>query len=222
MIKKINSNEFNSVLCCPVKPYAHPCRDLASSPATPRVGRYRSSPVALARRPYPLFQSRVRFPLSFPFLAPRAEPSNPSPAARRRRSCAGGPPPSRRHFLAPRPPSTFLALPSTHAVPSPSPTDSLPGRNRSPTAVRHHRARSSAPLVEFHSPASLHSNRVTGELLRAPLFLPGLFPARFRRRRRRNAAAPPWPPLAAAAPAAGCLRAGPSRAAARPRSAGPS
>ena len=66
------------------------------------------------------------------------------------------------------------------------------GRNRScrprpPLEPR----RAPPPLVEFHFPASLRSNRVAGELLRAPVFLPGHFPARFRRRRRRNAAAPP-------------------------------
>ena len=197
---------------------------LLSSPPAIDVGvATRRTSANLAHRALvPVLIPSPRAVTVFPSLSPLSrstEPSNPSPAARRHQSCAGRPPPSRRHFLAPRPPSTFLALPSTHAVPSPSPTDSLPGRDRSRTAVRHHRARSSAPLVEFHSPASLRLNRVAGELLRAPFFLPGLFPARFRRRRRRNAAAPP---LAAAAPAAGCLRAGPSRAAARPRSAGPS
>ena len=83
LIKKINSNEFNSVLCCPVKPYARPCRDLASSPATPRVGRRRTSPVALARRPY-LRGTVYVFP---PLLLPHARGSSrararaePSPA----------------------------------------------------------------------------------------------------------------------------------------------
>ena len=99
------------------------------------------------------------------------------------------------------------------------------GRNRSyrprpPLEPR----RAPPPLVEFHFPASLRSNRVAGELLRTPLFLPGLFPARIRRRQRRNAAAPPWPPMppplcrrgAALREPAGRLRAGSSYAAARP------
>ena len=53
---------------------------------------------------------------------------------------------------------------------------------------------SSAPPVELPSPTSLRSNRVAGELLRAPLSLPNPIPARFRGRRRWTTAAPPWSP----------------------------
>ena len=83
-----------------------------STLASPRVGCRRTSPTALS------CPSLSPLPEPCPFSPPSrsTEPSNPSPAARHRRSCAGRPPPSRRHFLAPRPPSTFLALPSTHAV----------------------------------------------------------------------------------------------------------
>jgi hypothetical protein len=103
-----------------------------SVPRRPRrwgrhASRRRTSPI-VHTLPSLSAQSRAHFRLSFPFLAPRAEPTNPSPAARRRRSCAGRPPPSRRHFLAPRPPSTLLALPSTHAVPFPSSFEPTLGR----------------------------------------------------------------------------------------------
>jgi len=105
---------------------------LLSSPPAIDVGvATRRTSANLAHRALvPVLIPSPRAVTVFPSLAPLSrstEPSNPSPAARRRRSCAGRPPPSRRHFLAPRPPSTFLALPNTHAIPSPSPTDSLPG-----------------------------------------------------------------------------------------------
>ena len=93
---------------------------LSSTPANDVGVATRRTSANLAHRALvPVLIPSPRAVTVFPSLSPLShstEPSNPSPAARRRKSCAGRPPPSRRHFLAPRPPSTFLALPSTHAV----------------------------------------------------------------------------------------------------------
>ena len=83
---KFISNELNPVTVLSSEPYARPCRDPALSPATPRVGRRRSSASAWTRsypEPYPF--------RSVPFFLERAEhPSNPS--CRSPRRCRFRPP----------------------------------------------------------------------------------------------------------------------------------
>ena len=80
------SNELNPVTVLSSEPYARPCCDPALSPATPRVGRRRSSASAWTRsypEPYPI--------RSVPFFLERAEhPSNPS--CRSPRRCRFRPP----------------------------------------------------------------------------------------------------------------------------------
>src|SRR6185312_8013754 len=60
LVKSIQTSSTR-LLCSPVTTYARPCRRPATAPATPRVGHRRTSPAALARRPY-LLAKPIRSP----------------------------------------------------------------------------------------------------------------------------------------------------------------
>ena len=185
MIKFI-SNELNLVTVLSSEPYARPCRGSASSPATPRVGRYRSSPVALARRPYPLSRSRVRFPLPFSSIAQQGA-EQPSLAAVRR---YGHPSPPCLDSSRPKP--LHLALHLLRSILC-SIEPSVAGIEAADRG-RHCCRPSFALSVDLQSPVILRPIQGRSELPRTLLHLPNPFSPWFRRHGRREHAAPPRPP----------------------------
>jgi hypothetical protein len=217
-----NSNELNPVTVLSSEPYARPCRE-------PRRRRRRhASAVDDPRSPRGRILSLLEatLPLSSPgSVSVFPTPSSSSLGSRRasRAELAAGAAPARPHCPASFPCAQCRASsPRTSSIhprarPCRIPTESSP---RPPATIDNPvelRPLSSSstfrpPFAQIESPVSFSAR---------PSPFPTLSPL-------DSAAAGAGPPPrhrgrhgAAAAPAAGCLRAGPSRAAVRPRSAGP-
>ena len=146
----------------------------ASTSEPPRVAVPTSAPP-------PKASTTFQWPtLIFPILLRR-------PRARDEPSRAESPPltvPAVLHRSArfPRAPSRTTS-PSTSSAPPRARLCCSPAGIKADRRIRHCCSTSKLYLaVELPSPTSLRSNRVAGELLRAPLFLPSHFPALLRRR----------------------------------------
>ena len=148
--------------------------------ATRRADKPR--PSCTHSHPYPHGVVLV-FASPFPFFLERAEHRATLAARRSPRWCRFRPSiAAPLRFLAPQ----LHSLAPHPRRPFTSSSESSRGRIGPSLVGRHcHPRRSSAPHADDLLPASLRSNRVAGELLRALLSLPDHFPGRISRHRRR-------------------------------------